>query len=83
MIKECKVISYNKYQNILVFEHDGMTIQTTATLSEDDKVVYVNKENNKYNLVSKQDYNKQVANKKKIERGAKNEKIVKNDQSDV
>lgn len=59
MIKECKVLSYNKFLNILVFEYDGNKIQTTVTLDEDTKSVYVKYENGKYEIVSKNDYDKQ------------------------
>lgn len=59
MIKECKVLYYNKFLNILVFEYDGNKIQTTVTLDEDTKSVYVKYENGKYEIVSKNDYDKQ------------------------
>lgn len=59
MIKECKVLSYNKFLNILVFEYDGNKIQATVTLDENIKSVFVKYENGKYEIVSKNDYVKQ------------------------
>ena len=52
MIKECKVLSYNKYLNILVFDYNGKNIQTTYVCENIPKTVYVKLENNKYVLVS-------------------------------
>lgn len=59
MVKECKVLSYNKFLNILVFEYDGNKIQTTATLDENAKNIFIKYENGKYEIVSKNDYDKQ------------------------
>ena len=41
MFKECKVLSYNKFLNILVFDYDGKQIQTTIKLDDNCKTVYV------------------------------------------
>lgn len=59
MVKECKVLSYNKFLNILVFEYDGNKIQTTVTLDENTKSVFVKYENGKYEIISKDIYQKQ------------------------
>lgn len=65
MIKECKVISYNKFLNILVFDYDGKQIQTTAVLDSECKTVFVKYQNNKYEIVSKNEYEKYIRNSNK------------------
>ena len=68
MIKECKVLSYNKFLHILVFNYDGKQIQTTAILDTECKTVFVKKyEDCKYEIVSKSEYEKSIRsyNKKK------------------
>ena len=67
MIKECKVLSYNKYLNILVFDFDGKQIQTTAKLDTECKTVFVKYKDGKYEIVSKSEYEKSIRsfNKKK------------------
>lgn len=59
MVKECKVLSYNKFMNILVFDYDGNKIQTTVVLDEKAKSVFVKYENEKYEIISKDIYEKQ------------------------
>lgn len=66
MIKECKVLSYNKFLHILVFDYDGKQIQTTAILDTECKTVFVKKyEDGKYEIVSKNEYEKSIRNSKK------------------
>lgn len=66
MIKECKVLSYNKFLHILVFDYDGKQIQTTAILDTECKTVFVKKyEDGKYEIVSKNEYEKSIRNLKK------------------
>lgn len=66
MIKECKVLSYNKFLHILVFNYDGKQIQTTAILDTECKTVFVKKyEDGKYEIVSKNEYEKSIRNSKK------------------
>ena len=60
MIKECKVLSYNKYLNILVFEYDGNEIQITAKLESNQKTVFVKYKDGKYEIVSKDEYDKSI-----------------------
>ena len=69
MIKECKVLSYNKFLNILVFDFNGKQIQTTAKLDTECKTVFVKYKDGKYEVVSKSEYDKYIRNlnKKKIE----------------
>ena len=69
MIKECKVLSYNKYLNILVFDFNGKQIQTTAKLDTECKTVFVKYKDGKYEIVSKNEYEKSIRsfNKKKDE----------------
>ena len=62
MIKECKVLSYNKYLNILVFDFDGKQIQTTAKLDTECKTVFVKYKDGKYEIVSKSEYEKSIRN---------------------
>ncbi len=67
MIKECKVLSYNKFLSILVFEYEGKPIQTTVVIDTDSKTVFVKYKDGKYKIVSKNEYDKsiRVFNKKK------------------
>lgn len=69
MIKECKVLSYNKFLNILVFDFNGKQIQTTAKLDTECKTVFVKYKDGKYEIVSKDEYEKSIRsfNKKKDE----------------
>lgn len=62
MIKECKVLSYNKYLNILVFDFNGKQIQTTAKLDTECKTVFVKYKDGKYEIVSKNEYEKSIRN---------------------
>ena len=69
MIKECKVLSYNRFLNILVFDFNGKQIQTTAKLDTECKTVFVKYKDGKYEVVSSNEYDKYIRNlkKKKIE----------------
>ena len=69
MIKECKVLSYNRFLNILVFDFNGKQIQTTAKLDTECKTVFVKYKDGKYEVVSGDEYDKYIRNlkKKKIE----------------
>jgi len=60
MIKECKVLSYNKFLNILVFDYDGKPIQTTVVIDTDSKTVFVKYKDSKYEIVSKNEYDKSI-----------------------
>lgn len=61
MIKKCKVISYNKFLHILVFEFEGMQIQITHTIAAGSKEVLVKFENGKYSIVEADEYKKYIA----------------------
>lgn len=67
MIKECKVLSYNKFLNILVFDYEGKQIQTTVKLDTKCKTIFIKYEDGKYKIVSKNEYDKYIRdfNKKK------------------
>ena len=69
MIKKCKVLSYNKFLNILVFDYDGKKIQASAKLDTECKTVFIKREYGKYEVVSKSEYDKYIrsSNKKKEE----------------
>ena len=70
MIKECKVLSYNKFLNILVFDYSGKQVQTTAKLDTECKTVFVKYKDGKYEVVSKNEYEKytrSLSKKKEIE----------------
>lgn len=58
MIKECKVLSYNKWLKIAVIECDGMKIQITCDIEPDTKKTYVKCEKGVYRVVSKEEYEK-------------------------
>lgn len=60
MIKKCKVISYNKFLHILVFEFEGTKIQMTHTIIEDVKEVFVKFDGGKYFIVDKSEYEKYI-----------------------
>lgn len=62
MIKECKVLSYNKFLNILVFDYSGKQVQTTAKLDTECKTVFVKYKDGKYEVVSKYEYEKSIRN---------------------
>lgn len=65
MIKECKVLYYNKFLNILVFDYDGKPIQTTAVLNSNYKTVFVEYKNSVYRIVEKYEYEKIIKNSNK------------------
>lgn len=71
MIKECKILSYNKFLNILVFEYNGRSVQITATLEPDNMTVFVRYKLGKYEIVSKSEYEKYIRNSKKKEMSIK------------
>ena len=76
MIKECKVLAYNKHLNILAIEYDSRQIQLTATLADPaSKFVFIKCNGNKYEVVSKTDYEKYYNDSKKPKR-AKKEPVV-------
>lgn len=85
MIKECKVLSYNKFLHILVFDYDGKQIQTTAILDTECKTVFVKKyEDGKYEIVSKSEYEKPIRNlKKKKDKGETKESPITEDSENV
>lgn len=77
MIRECNVLSYNKFLNILVFDYDGEQIQTTTILDDINKTVFVEYKGGKYKIVSKDEYNKSIQeNKKKEKRMSKTNNSV-------
>ena len=84
MIKECKVISYNKFLNILVFDYDGIQIQTTAILNDESKTVFVRYQNNKYEIVSNNEYESYIHEQKSKDTSKKTRKREKEmDSEDV
>lgn len=64
MIKKCKVISYNKFLHILVFEFEGTKIQMTHTITEDVKEVYIKFNGGKYFIVERSEYEKYLTSLK-------------------
>ena len=61
MIKECKVLSYNKFLNILVFDFDGKQIQTTTKFDAECKIVFIKYKDGKYEIVRKKnEYEKSI-----------------------
>lgn len=76
MIKECKVLSYNKFLHILVFDYDGKPIQTTAKLDTEYNTVFIKYKNGMYEVVNRNDYEKYIRNinkKKEINSDKKTE----------
>ena len=70
MIKECKVLSYNKFLNILVFDYDGKQIQITAKLDTKYKTIFFKYKDFKYEIIKKNEYEKytrSLSKKKEIE----------------
>lgn len=67
MIKECNVLSYNKYLNIIVFVYDNKHIQTTYVCKEVPTTVYVKHRDSKYKIVSKREFEKFIRNSRKKE----------------
>lgn len=68
MIKECKVLSYNKFLNILIFEYDDKQIQTTMHLDSEPKTVFVEYKSGQYKIVSKDEYDKSIQENKRKEK---------------
>lgn len=58
MIRECKVLFYNRFLNILVFDFNNKQIQTTAELDTECKTVFVRYKDGKYEIVSREEYEK-------------------------
>ena len=79
MIKECKVLSYNKFLNILVFDYSGKQVQTTAKLDTGCKTVFVKYKDGKYEVVSKNEYEKYTRSlskkKDEISKSVKDDKL--------
>ena len=65
MIKKCKIISYNKFLNILVFEYDKKRIQTNHILENDEKFVYVKRKGTEFEITNEDDYKKNLVEKNK------------------
>ncbi len=60
MIKECKVLSYNKFLHILVIDYDGKPIQTTAVIDTDCKTVFVKFKDEVCEIVDRKEYEKYI-----------------------
>lgn len=66
VIKECKVLSYNQFRKVIVFDYDGKLIQANAEIENDCKIVFVENVGNKYRIVSEEYMKEQNrANKRK------------------
>lgn len=64
MIKKCKIISYNKFLHILVFDFEGTQIQMTHTIVEDVKEIYVKFDGGNYYIVDKNEYEEYIVSLK-------------------
>lgn len=60
MIKECKVLSYNPFINIIVVDFEGLHIQMTGKIGEGSETIYVKYENGIATVSSKEDYEKSL-----------------------
>lgn len=65
MIKECRVLSYNQFRNVIVFEYEGNPIQINAKINDVDKTIFVEYENKQYKIVSKNKMERQRSSRKK------------------
>lgn len=79
MIKECKIISYNKPLHIIVFKFEEKLIQTTSDIADGTQTIYVNFNNGKYSICSKSDYEKSIPKKPIPKVRANSRKIKVND----
>jgi hypothetical protein len=79
LIKQCEVLSYNPYSNVLAFKYDGLNIQITIDKQLDKKVrnVYIKFENNTYTLSDEKEIEKQE--KVKVKSQVSETIVVKND----
>lgn len=74
MIKECRVLSYNKILNIIVIDFDGVVIQMSGTIDEKDKTIYVRYEDGMAYIASKEEY--ETSLKPKAEKKVKKVKTI-------
>lgn len=49
-MKKCKIISYNQYREVVVFEYDGIKIQTHYHFDSVPEFIYVSYVNGKYEI---------------------------------
>lgn len=60
MIKECKVLSYNPFLNIIVVEFGDKIIQMTGKIDKGVKTIFVNYEDGIATISSKEDCEKSL-----------------------
>ena len=77
MIKECKVLSYNPFLNIIVIDFDGKTIQMTGKIDKDAETIFVKYEDGVATISSKEDYEKSL--KPKVDKKLKKVKATETD----
>lgn len=86
MIKECKILYYNSFLKILVFDYDGKHIQISGTVHPDQETVYIKYENDKYKISNKEEYNffLRTTRKKRSEKKnfKKTDEVLLHDESD-
>ena len=58
MIKECKILSYNPFLDIIVIDFEGKTIQMTGKIDKGAKTIFVKYEDGVATISSKEDYEK-------------------------
>lgn len=73
MIKECDVILHNNRVAVILF--DGMKIQIPHSELIEEKA-YINFENDRYTIVSKEDFEKTQSFKTKKNTGNKNKDLI-------
>lgn len=79
MIKECKVLNYNQYQNILVADFDGIQVQFPCK-ERVEKFCYIKKDKDIYTLSTESEFKKENIKK---EGKYKRKSIDKKDESDA
>ena len=77
MIKECKVLFYNPFLNIVVVDFEGLHIQLTGKIDEGAETICVKYENGIATIVSKETYDK--SSKTKVDKKSKKAKITETD----
>lgn len=66
MVKECKIIHYNKYQNVVIVDFEGIQLQLPAKLNDGAATCYIEKKDNKYFLSNEGKYKAQNSGDKPV-----------------
>lgn len=82
MIKECNVILHNSFVAVVVFDGKEIQVPSNELIG---KTAYVKLENNKYTVVSKEEYLKSLEKKQKVSKKqeTKKENIVIDNEENI